>query len=225
MRVEAALAAIHALHRPEPPGAEQRGDACRPRPFAHPVEALAVLDLVAVDELLVGEHVAVRVDDALGEAGRARRVVELGRIVGGRVGADEVGRGGGQRVGLEHEHVRRPRAVEARRVLGIGDEEPRLGVGEPVLDAVVAVEHRHREQDRAELPDAEEDRGRLGRRRQDDGDAVARRHAARGERVGGLVREVLQLAPVELARRAVEALPDHRELRRGCLSQTSAAML
>ena len=32
------------------------------------------------------------------------------------------------------------------------------------------------------------------------------------EQVGGLVREVLELAPLELAAGAVEALPDHRRL-------------
>ena len=71
MRVEAALAPVDALQRPEPPGAEQRRDPGRPRPLAHPVEALAVLHLVAVEELLVGEDVAVRVDDPLREPGRA----------------------------------------------------------------------------------------------------------------------------------------------------------
>src|SRR3954464_7482074 len=81
-----------------------------------------------------------------------------------------------------------------------------------MLYALVAVEHGHGEQDCAELPDAEEDRGRLRRRRQHHRNAVAPGHAARGERLRGLVREVLQLAPVELARRAVEALPDHRRL-------------
>src|SRR3954454_6578818 len=81
-----------------------------------------------------------------------------------------------------------------------------------MLYALVAVEHGHGEQDRAELPDTEEDRGGLGRRRQHHRDAVAPRHAAGGERLRGLVREVLQLAPIELARRAVEALPDHRRL-------------
>ena len=103
-------------------------------------------------------------------------------------------------------------AVEPRRVVGIGDEQPGVGVGEAVPDPVVAVEHRHREQDRAELPDAEEDRRGLGRRRQDDRDAVAARDAPRREHVGRLVREILQLAPVELADGAVEALPDHRPL-------------
>src|SRR5207253_1991632 len=60
--------------------------------------------------------------------------------------------------------------------------------------------------------DAEEDRGRLRRGRQDHGDAVAALDAVRCERVGRLIREVLQLAPVELTNRAVEALPDHRLL-------------
>jgi hypothetical protein len=45
------------------------------------VEELAVLDLVAVEELLVREDVAMRVDDALGQAGRAARVVQLRRVI------------------------------------------------------------------------------------------------------------------------------------------------
>ena len=49
------------------------------------MEELAVLDVVAVDELLVGEDVAVGVEDALREPGRAGGVVELGRVVGGGV--------------------------------------------------------------------------------------------------------------------------------------------
>ena len=81
-----------------------------------------------------------------------------------------------------------------------------------MLDRVLAVEDRHREQDRAELPDAEEDRGSLGRRRQHHGDAVTALDAVIGERVRRLVREILELAPGQLPRRAVEALPDHRRL-------------
>jgi hypothetical protein len=49
------------------------------------VEELAVPDVVAVDELFVAEDVAVGVQDPLREPGRAGRVVELGRIVGGGV--------------------------------------------------------------------------------------------------------------------------------------------
>jgi hypothetical protein len=49
------------------------------------VEALALADVVAVAELLVPEDVAVGMDDALREAGRARGVVQLRRLVGERV--------------------------------------------------------------------------------------------------------------------------------------------
>ena len=183
-----------------------------PGPLAHAVEALAVLHLVAVDELLVGEDVAVRVDDALREPGRPRRVVEL-RGSSAEVSTQTKSAGAassvsGSRTSVSGAHGRSNRGAFCL----VGDEQPRAGVGEPVLDPVVAVQHRHREQDRAELPDAEEDRGRLGRGRQDDGDAVAPLDAARGERVRRPVREVLQLAPDELSRRAVEALPDHRRL-------------
>ena len=212
MRIEPRLAPVDALHRAEPPWAEQRRDPRRPRPLAHAVELLAVLDLVAVGELLVGQDVPVRVHDPLCEPGRARRVVELGWIVRRRVLTDEVGRRRRQRLLVDHERVRRPRPVEARRILGIGHEDACLRVREPVLDPVVAVEHRHREQDRAELPDTEEDRRRLRRRRQHDRHPVATGHTPRGERVRRLVRQILQLTPIELADRAVKALPHHRRL-------------
>jgi hypothetical protein len=177
------------------------------------VEALAVLDVVAVDELLVAEDVAVGVHDALRHSGRARRVVELGRILGRRVGGLEVGRQPGQRVGAEDEDlVLDPGRVEARRVGLVGDEHLRLRVGQAVADAVIAIEHRHRQQDRPDLPGGEEDGGRLGRGREDDGDAVAALHAVLHQPVRGLVGKVLQLAPAQLAGRAVVALPDHRRL-------------
>src|SRR5262249_35890036 len=53
VRIEPGLAPVDALERAQAPRPEERCDACRPRPFPHPLEALAVLDLVAVDELLV----------------------------------------------------------------------------------------------------------------------------------------------------------------------------
>ena len=212
MRVEARLAAVDALHGAETPGAEERRDPRSPRPLAHAVEALPVLHLVAVRELLVAEDVAVRVDDPLREPGRAGRVVELGRVVGRGVDADVLCRGAEQRLIVEHERVRRPGPVEAGGVRGVGDEEPGARVREPVLDPVVAVEDGHRQQDRAELPGAEEDRGRLGRRRQHDGDPVTALDAAGGERVGRPVRQILQLSPRQLAGGAVVALPDHRRL-------------
>ena len=91
--VEAAFAGVYELGCAKPPRAEQRRDARRPRPFPHAVEELAVLHVVAVDELLVREQVAVRVEDALGLAGGPRRVVELGRVVGGGVAGDDRVRG------------------------------------------------------------------------------------------------------------------------------------
>ncbi len=85
VRVEAALALVDDLHRAVAPRAEEGRDAGGPCPLAHPVEALAVLDVVAELELVVPEQVPVRVEDPLREAGRPRRVVELGRVVGRRV--------------------------------------------------------------------------------------------------------------------------------------------
>ena len=200
MRVEPALAPVDALHCAQPPRAEERRDPGCPGPLPHPVETLPVLDLVAVEELLVTEDVAVGVDDALGESGGAGGVVQLCRIVGGGVDADRLGRSLRECAGSEHQHGRRPRTVEARRVVGVGHDELGLGVGEPVPDAVVPVEHRQREQDCPKLPDAEEDCGRLRCRRQDDCNAVAAFDAVGGQRVRGLVRQILELAPVQRPR-------------------------
>ena len=102
VRVEPALALIDELHRAEAPRPEQRRDARGPRPLAHAVEALAVAHVVAVDELLVREQVPVRVDDALRQPGRARRVVELRRVLGERVHALEGRVAGGQQLVVEH---------------------------------------------------------------------------------------------------------------------------
>ena len=81
-----------------------------------------------------------------------------------------------------------------------------------MADPLVAVEHRHREQDRPQLPGGEEDRGRLRGGREDDRDPVAALDPAVAQQVRGPVGEVLELAPAQLARGAVVALPDHRRL-------------
>ena len=69
--VEAALARVDELHRAVAPRAEQRADPRGPGPLAGAVEELAVAHVVAELELLVREQVAVRVQDALREAGGA----------------------------------------------------------------------------------------------------------------------------------------------------------
>ena len=208
--VEAALALEHDLHGAEAPRPEQRRDPGGPRPLPHPVEALALLHLVAELELLVGEDVAVRVDDALGQPGGAGRVVELRRVVGARVEGLVLGRVAVEQAVVEDRAG--SSCVEARRVGLVGDEDLRAGVGQAVADAVVAVEDGHRQQQRAELPRAEEDRRGLRRRRQHHRDAVAALHPGRGQRVRRLGGQRLELAPVHVAPRPVEALPDHREL-------------
>ena len=86
-----------------------------------------------------------------------------------------------------------------------------------MADAVVAVEHRHREQDRGRLVGAEERGGGLGRRRQQHRDAVAALDAVGRQDVGEAVGELLQLAPVNLADVALDVLVDHRELVRRVL--------
>src|SRR5262245_66189707 len=102
MWVEAALAPIDALQRAKPPRPEQRRYPRGPGPLAHPMEALAVLYLVAIAELLVPEDVAVRVDDPLRTPRRARCVVELRRVIAGRVDATDIRPGRAQRGGPEH---------------------------------------------------------------------------------------------------------------------------
>ncbi len=211
-RDEAGLALQHVLDRAQPPGAEQGGDPRGPGPLAHAVKALAVLDVVAVDELLVGQDVAVGVDDALRHARGPRRVVELRRVVGGRVLANVVGRVAGQQLGVQDEQLVDERGVEAAGVGLVGDQHLRGRVFEAMTDPFIAVEHGHRQQDRAELPGAEEHRRGLGRGREDHRDPVAPADPVRAQQVRRLVGEVLELAPVELAGRSVVALPHHRRL-------------
>ena len=82
-----------------------------------------------------------------------------------------------------------------------------------MADALVAVEHRHRQQHRAELPGAEEDRGGLRRRRQDDGHPVAALHARRRPaRAAAWAARSCSSPQVSSRARAVEALVHHREL-------------
>ena len=88
------------------------------------------------------------------------------------------------------------RGVDAVLVGRVGDEHLGLRVVDAVADAVVAVEHRHRQQDRARLVGAEERGGGLGRRRQQHRDAVALLDAVRAQHVGEAVGELLQLAPL-----------------------------
>ena len=166
------------------------------------------------------------VHDPLREPGRAGGVVQLGRILGGGVGCGEGARSRAARSAGSRTSTRSTGAPSKRlRVGGVGDQHTRLGVAQPVGDPLVAVEHRHRQQDRSELPGREEDRGGLGRRRKHDRDAVAALHAEAGEQVRCLVGECLELAPVHLAHGAVGILVHHRECVGGLPSQTSAAML
>ena len=185
----------------------------RPGPLAHAVEALAVLHLVAVDELLVGEDVAVRVHDALREPGRPRRVVELRRVVGRGVGADEVGR-------------RARRACPAR---GRACPAPTAGRTAARSAASVTSSRAPESESRCSIPSSPystDIESRIAPSFQTPkkiaaasgvgGSTTATRSPRStpraGERVRRPVREVLQLAPDELPRRAVEALPDHRRL-------------
>ena len=166
----------------------------------------------------------MRVNDSLREARRAGGVVELRRIVCRRIGADEIGRRGGQGVRFEHEDFRRPRR-RTGRVLGVGDEQSR-----PRSPRADAGSRRHRTAPTSRAGSRRASRCRRRLRRSRHRRAAPRRldpprDAPRRQGVCRLVREILELAPVELADRTVEALQTIASLSRGCLSQTSAAML
>jgi hypothetical protein len=128
------------------------------------VEELAVAHVVAELELLVREQIAVGVQDALREPGGAGRVVELRGVVGGRVDG-LVLRGGVVHRRLEvvahHEHALHEPVGDAVAVGHVRDRQPGAGVAQAMLDPLVAVQHRHRQQDRPVLVGAEEDRGGL----------------------------------------------------------------
>ena len=195
------------------PRAEQRRDAGGPGPLAHAVEALAVLHVVAVDELLVGEDVAMGVHDALGQPGRAGRVVELGRVLGRGVGGLELGRRAGEQRPSSSTSTSPTTRRRSGRVGRVGDEHPR-----PASRSGGGGCRRRR---RAPTSTAGSRRASRCRRRspRSRGSAAARPRRGRRastpcsrEQLRGLVGEVLELAPVELARRPVVALPDHRRL-------------
>ena len=100
-----------------------------PGPLARAVEELAVAHVVAELELLVREQVAVRVQDALGDAGGAGRVVELGGVVGRRCPPTSYsGRGRRPVARLEvvahHEHPLDQPLGDAVAVGRVGDDEP-----------------------------------------------------------------------------------------------------
>ncbi len=157
------------------------------------------------------------VEDALGEPGGPRRVVELRRVVGGGVHGVEVIVGVGQEALVEHQHLIDQIARHPVRLVGRADDQLRPGVLDSMADPLVAIEHRHREQDRAQLPGAEEDRRRLRRRRGDHRNPVAALHAVSSQHVCGPGGERLQLAPAHPALVAAEVLPDHRRLVAGML--------
>ena len=145
MRVEAAFALVDALDGAEPPRPEQRRDACGPRPLTHSVEPLPILDLVAIDELLVRQEIAVRMHDPLRKPCRARRVIELGGIVCRRVGRHVLGGLLGKEIGGEDED-RHPAGAEPPRVRLVGDEHDGFRVTQPVCDPVVPVQDGHGEE-------------------------------------------------------------------------------
>ena len=107
--------------------------------------------------LVVPQEVALGVQDSLGLSRRAARVIELSRIVGGRVDGRELVRGGGhglveievalgERVsGVEHGHSLErgdaiPHALQPGAVVSVGDQNLGLGVGQPMGDPVISVE-------------------------------------------------------------------------------------
>ena len=104
----------------------------------------------------------------------------------------------------------RPSGMRSRFAVSV-TTSLRARVAQPVLDALVPVEHGHRQQDRAALVGAEEDRGGLRQRRQQRGHAVAALDADRLEHVREPVRELLELPERHAPLVALPVLPDHRE--------------
>ena len=117
------------------------------------------------------------------QPGSARGVVQLRRVIRCSVDGVRPVVGACQKVFIEQQHLLNQVAGHALRLVRRADNELRLGVGDPVADSLVAIEHGHREQNRPELPGAEEDRCRLRRRRGDHRDSVAARHAVSAQHV------------------------------------------
>ena len=105
----------------------------------------------------VGDQVAVGEDDALARSGRAAGVEETGRFVLVHCGVVErcPRRGGDERVVLavvDADHTIDEVGERAR--IAIGDEDPRAGVGERVLELRLgpAEVERHLDRPQAEMP-------------------------------------------------------------------------
>src|SRR3954468_15919695 len=163
----------------------------------------------------MSQDVAVGVEDALREPGRPRGVIELRRVVGGRVGSLSLIVDALQRRVVEDQHLLDEVTGHPVNLVGRADDQLRLRVGDAVADALVAVEDGHREQDRAELPGTEEDRRGLGRRGRDNRDSVAALHPVCAQDVGRARRQRLQLAPLHPPLVPAKVLPHHRKLVRG----------
>ena len=104
------------------------------------------------------------VQSAFGLAGRARGVDQQRRILGQRVDGRELIGGGGQqpvpveegaamRAGADHDHRLEVRqAIAHREQLGqlahVGDDGRRLGVGQAILDRLLAEQREQRQHDR-----------------------------------------------------------------------------
>ena len=182
---------------------------------AHAAVLLVALQALAHDGVGVVREVAVRDDDALGHAGRARGELDEAGVVRREAGVAEEGR-----VALEvgvGEHLAQAGRVvvqgaEDRLDLPVGDHEAGAAGADDVLAVVeVAAElpdaHRRVERDRdaAALGDAEEGGDELARLRQHDGDVVALLHAALLQRDGDLHGAHVERRPAQLFFREVVA--------------------
>lgn len=170
----------------------------------------------------------MRMQRALRLAGRAGRVDDHGRIVGGRIHRHEIRRFGGERrVVAQHAgHVgrivadavdgmqRRQLRAQRRdlRVAGrVGDERGRLAVREPVLERVDAEQREERYRDRAEFVRGEVRDGRFGPLREKDADPVAAPQAGTREAVREPVRSIPQVVEREARNVALRRFVDQRE--------------
>ena len=138
---------------------------------------------------------------ALGLAGGARRVEDHRGVAA--LALDDLGAGspalqhGLEVPGLDQQAVgMRPVAAGVRRVgqLVPGEQQPRLGVGQVVLDLTLLEEHVHRHDHAAAAQDAVVDRCEVRHVRKHHSDAVARAHALGLEQTGDAARGLLQAA-------------------------------
>ena len=94
----------------------------------------------------------------------------------------------------------------------VAEHELRAGIAQDEIDGLARKLEVHRHRDQARAHDAEIGREILGAIGGEDGDAIAAREPARGERARDAVRHGVELGIAEFARRLLAAEIDDRDL-------------